>query len=174
MIQLFRLPRRYARAEGDSRAGPKSPRKLESCSRIALGWIARSLAAMFAGCRRLRRIWRNGKALFRHLLLQIGGADLANPPPSLAAPFSELLTHRASNPPPSSSLAEETPPPLAPPPCGGARFPTLAAQVQQGSRLVLAIASCAASAALDLDTTRGCLRRGLRHPDLQDTVLIGG
>ncbi len=29
------------------------------------------------GCRRLRRIWRNGKALFRHLLLQIGGANIA-------------------------------------------------------------------------------------------------
>ncbi|HVD20113.1 MAG TPA: hypothetical protein VNC63_15635 [Propionibacteriaceae bacterium] len=26
------------------------------------------------GCRRLRRIWWNGKALFRHVLLQIGGA----------------------------------------------------------------------------------------------------
>src|SRR5215218_9011931 len=35
------------------------------------------LAAMFAGCRRLRWIWRNGKALFRHLLLQIGGANIA-------------------------------------------------------------------------------------------------
>src|SRR5215217_143286 len=35
------------------------------------------LAAMFAGCRRLRRIWRNGKALFRQLLLQIGGANIA-------------------------------------------------------------------------------------------------
>jgi hypothetical protein len=33
---------------------------------------------MFAGCRRLRRIWRNGKALFRHLLLQIGGANIAD------------------------------------------------------------------------------------------------
>src|SRR5215208_577462 len=32
------------------------------------------LAAMFAGCRRLRRIWRNGKALFRHLLLQLGAS----------------------------------------------------------------------------------------------------
>ena len=28
------------------------------------------------------------------------------------------------------------------------------------------------SAALDLDTTGGCLRRGLRHPDLQDAVLV--
>jgi hypothetical protein len=34
------------------------------------------------GCRRLRRIWRTGKALFRHLLLQIGGANIENPPPS--------------------------------------------------------------------------------------------
>src|SRR5688572_13270340 len=32
---------------------------------------------MFAGCRRLRRIWRDGKALFRQLLLQIGGANIA-------------------------------------------------------------------------------------------------
>jgi hypothetical protein len=46
--------------------------------------------------------------LFRHLLLQIGGANIENPPPS-------------------SSLAEETTPPLAPPPCGGARFSRLAA-----------------------------------------------
>ena len=28
------------------------------------------------------------------------------------------------------------------------------------------------SAALDLDTTGGCLRRGLGHPDLQDAVLV--
>jgi hypothetical protein len=58
--------------------------------------------------RRLRRIWRNGKALFRRLLLQIGGANIENPPSS-------------------SSLAEERTPPLAPPPFGGARLPTLAA-----------------------------------------------
>jgi hypothetical protein len=45
----------------------------------------------------------NGKALFRHLLLQIAGANIENPPPS--------------------SLAEETTPPLPSPPCGGARFP---------------------------------------------------
>jgi hypothetical protein len=37
---------------------------------------------MFAGCRRLRRVWRNGKALSRHLLLQVGGTNIANPPPS--------------------------------------------------------------------------------------------
>jgi hypothetical protein len=37
---------------------------------------------MFAGCRRLRRIWQNEKALFRHLLLQIGGANIENPPTS--------------------------------------------------------------------------------------------
>jgi hypothetical protein len=48
------------------------------------------LAAMFAGCRRLRRTWRNGKALFRHLLLQIGGANIASPPTS-----SSLLSRRA-------------------------------------------------------------------------------
>jgi hypothetical protein len=41
--------------------------------------------------------------LFRHLLLQIGGANIDNPPPS-------------------SALAEERTPPLASPPCGGARF----------------------------------------------------
>jgi hypothetical protein len=39
---------------------------------------------MFAGCRRLRRVWRNEKALCRHLLLQIGDANIANPPPSLS------------------------------------------------------------------------------------------
>ena len=47
------------------------------------------------GCRRLRRSWRNGRALFRHLLLQIGGANIENPPSS-------------------SSLAEERTPPLPP------------------------------------------------------------
>jgi len=31
------------------------------------------------GCRRLRRVWRNGEALFRQTLLQIGGANIANP-----------------------------------------------------------------------------------------------
>jgi hypothetical protein len=43
------------------------------------------------------------KNVFRHHLLQIGGANIANPPTS-------------------SSLAEETTPPLAPPQHGGARF----------------------------------------------------
>jgi len=42
----------------------------------------------------------------------------------------QLLAHRAFNPPPSSSLAEEGTP-LAPPPCGGARFPTLAAECEK-------------------------------------------
>jgi hypothetical protein len=52
-----------------------------SCSRIALCLICslRSLRCS-PGSRRLRQIWRNGKALFRHLLLQIGGANLENPP----------------------------------------------------------------------------------------------
>src|SRR5215208_2778323 len=40
-------------------------------------YLLAPLAAMFAGCRRLRRIWRNGKALFRQLLLQLGGANIA-------------------------------------------------------------------------------------------------
>jgi hypothetical protein len=43
------------------------------------------------------------KALFRHLLLQIGGANIENPPTS-------------------SSLAEERTPQLASPQHGGARF----------------------------------------------------
>jgi len=44
------------------------------------------------GCRRLRRIWWNGKALFRHVLLQIGGANIAGadrawrPPTSSPSP----------------------------------------------------------------------------------------
>jgi hypothetical protein len=46
--------------------------------------------------------------------------------------FVELLAHRALNPPPSSSLAEERTPPLPPSPCGGARFPTLAADDRMG------------------------------------------
>jgi|SRR5688500_10734697 hypothetical protein len=61
------------------------------------------------GCRRLRRIWRNGKALFRHLLLQIVGANIAK-----SAYF--VVARRGKT------------PPLAPPQHGGARFPTLAAQ----------------------------------------------
>jgi hypothetical protein len=47
------------------------------------------------GCRRLRRIWRNGKALFRHLLLQIGGANIANPPPMLCASALSLIQRGA-------------------------------------------------------------------------------
>ena len=73
-----------------------------SCSRIALYLIARCRSRRCSlGCRRLRRSWRNGKALFRHLLLQIGGANIENPPPS--------------------SLAEERAHPLAPPHYGGPR-----------------------------------------------------
>jgi hypothetical protein len=49
------------------------------------------------------------KALFRQLLLQIGGANIENPPTS-------------------SSLADEMTRLLAPPPHGGARLPTLAAE----------------------------------------------
>ena len=50
---------------------------LEGCSRIALCLIARSARCDVRwGCRRLRRICRNGKALFRQLLLQIGGANI--------------------------------------------------------------------------------------------------
>jgi hypothetical protein len=49
------------------------------------------------GCRHLRRSRLNGKALFRPLLLQIGGANIADPPPS-------------------SSLVEERTPLLTPPP----------------------------------------------------------
>jgi hypothetical protein len=80
-------------------------------SRIALCLIARCRSLRCSlGCRRLRRSCRNGKALFRHLLLhtarrwgwcslrsrnlfEIGGANIENPPPS-------------------SSLAEERTPPL--------------------------------------------------------------
>jgi hypothetical protein len=48
-----------------------------SCSRMALYLICslRSLRCSL-GCRRLRRNCQNGKALFRHLLLQIGGANI--------------------------------------------------------------------------------------------------
>jgi hypothetical protein len=53
------------------------------CSRIALYLLLAPLAAMFAGvCRHVRRIWRNDQALFRHLLLQIGRANIENPPSS--------------------------------------------------------------------------------------------
>jgi hypothetical protein len=47
--------------------------------------------------------------LFRQLLLQIGGANIENPPTS-------------------SSLADETTRLLAPPPHGGTRLPMLAAE----------------------------------------------
>jgi hypothetical protein len=46
---------------------------------------------MFAGRRRLRRIWQNGKTLFRHLLLQIGGANIENPPTSSSLAEEERL-----------------------------------------------------------------------------------
>jgi hypothetical protein len=49
--------------------------------RALFGCSLRSLRYSL-GCRRLRRIWRNGKALFRHLLLQIGGANIVKPPAS--------------------------------------------------------------------------------------------
>jgi hypothetical protein len=54
-----------------------------SCSGVALCLIARCRSRRCSlGCRRLRRSCRNGKALFRHLLLQTGGANIDNPPPS--------------------------------------------------------------------------------------------
>jgi hypothetical protein len=87
------------------RSGRLTPSNLILIARV----IAQCLIARFRslrcspGCRRLRRRWRNGKALFRQLLLQIGGANIGNPPTS-------------------SSLAEERTPPLAPPQHGGARF----------------------------------------------------
>jgi hypothetical protein len=43
------------------------------------------------GCRRLRRICRNGQALFRDLLLQIGGANIENPRSSSS--LAEEWTH---------------------------------------------------------------------------------
>jgi hypothetical protein len=61
---------------------------------------------MFAGLPPSSSDLTERKSVFRHLLLQIGGANIENPPPS---------------------LEEETTPPLASPPCGGARFPTLTA-----------------------------------------------
>jgi hypothetical protein len=73
---------------------------------------------MFAGLPPSSSELSNGKALFRHLLLQIGGANIENPPSS-------------------SSLAEERTPPLAPPPCAGARFPTLAPRLKSCSRIAL-------------------------------------
>jgi hypothetical protein len=63
---------------------------------------------MFAGLPPSSSELTERKALFRHLLLQIGGANIENPTPS-------------------SSLAKERTPPLSPPPCAGARLPTLAA-----------------------------------------------
>jgi hypothetical protein len=69
-----------------------------------------SLAAMFAGLPPSSSELTERKALFRQLLLQIGGANIDNPPTS-------------------SSLADETTRLLAPPPHGGARLPTLAAEL---------------------------------------------
>ena len=103
------------------------------------------------GCRRLRRIWRNGKALFRHLLLQIGGANIEDPTSSSF--FADDKRVRSSllrssgarfalsdgsplrcgfapgQPPCSSSLADGRTCPLAPPHDGGARNASLAACV---------------------------------------------
>jgi len=69
-------------------AAQVAPRPLfVTCSRIALCLIARCRSRRCSlDSRRLRRIWRNGKALFRHLLLQIGGANIENPPPPSLAP----------------------------------------------------------------------------------------
>jgi hypothetical protein len=61
------------------------------------------LAAMFAGLPPSSSELTDRKALFRHLLLQIGGANIENPPTS-------------------SSFAEERTPPQSSPQHGGALF----------------------------------------------------
>ena len=121
-----------------------------SCSRIALGvrrrrrrsqrkerlrslrvhCSLRSLRPALVG-RCLPHLARRRKACLLARLVQDSGAPAWL---STAARDSrrsqlrlKLLAHRAWGPPPSSSLAEERTPPLAPSPCGGARFPTLAA-----------------------------------------------
>jgi hypothetical protein len=65
-----------------SRAASVGNRALFDCS-------LRSLRCSLS-CRRLRPIWRNGEALFRHLLLQIGGANIGEP-----ATSSSLAAERA-------------------------------------------------------------------------------
>jgi hypothetical protein len=45
------------------------------------------------GCRRLRRSWRNGKALFHHLLLQNGGANIAVFDCSLRSQTKDVSAH---------------------------------------------------------------------------------
>ena len=86
-----------------------------SCNRALLDCSLRSLRCLL-GCRRLRRIWRNGKALFRHLLLQIGGANIGSPPTSSFAEekrLRSLLLSTAARDlptlPPHSSLPSATP-----------------------------------------------------------------
>src|SRR4029450_12037286 len=66
-----------------------------------------ALAAMFASLPPSSSYLAERKSVVPPLLLQIGGANIENPPLS-------------------SSLGEGTTPLLALPPCGGARFPTLA------------------------------------------------
>jgi hypothetical protein len=63
---------------------PLAHRAVFDIASPAMPMISSSLRSLRCslGCRRLRRIWRNGKALFRHLLLQIGGANIENPTPS--------------------------------------------------------------------------------------------
>jgi hypothetical protein len=76
---------------------------------------------MFAGLPPSSSDLTNGRALFRHLLLQIGGANIENPPPSSLA---EEKTARQC---PLLAPLAETGARASLAPCDGARLPTLAA-----------------------------------------------
>src|SRR5215203_1200368 len=81
---------------------PDKPFHFELLAHRAVYCLALSLRCSLDS-RRLSRSRRNGKALFRRLLLQIGGANIENPQ--------------------TSSLADETTRLLTPPPPhGGERF----------------------------------------------------
>jgi hypothetical protein len=68
---------------------------------------------MFAGRRRLRRIWQNGKRC-SHLLLQIGGANIENPPTSSSLAEEKNASAHSSSARPARDSRRSQPKPRAP------------------------------------------------------------
>jgi hypothetical protein len=87
---------------------------------------------MFAGLPPSSSELTNGRALFRHLPLQIGGANIENPPPS-----SSLAEERTARQCLLLAPLAETGARASLAPCGGARLPTLAAVCLNCSRIAL-------------------------------------